>query len=136
MVIWQPLLSSSSGPIFSRNNTTTAEHEAAMSKDDAEVDEMATMLGEIESLAAADDRDILAVIEKAQALLHASDATLASLDNGDDVHQTLAGHFDALSDVAALIAAMEASAPTMDAAAAQLDAVEAALKDDDQHINK
>lgn len=98
---------------------------------DDEVDAMATMLGEIESLAAADDREALAVIAKAQALLNANDALLARLDAGDDVHATLAGHFDALSDVAALIAAMEASAPALDEAAAQLDAFELALKDAD-----
>lgn len=97
---------------------------------------MAKMLGEIESLAAADDREILAVIEKAQALLNANDATLAQLDAGDDVHRTLAGHFDALSDVAALMANMEASAPALDDAAAQLEAFELALKDTDDDDEK
>jgi hypothetical protein len=98
-----------------------------------EDNEMAMMLGEIEALAADDDREILSVIESAQALLQQSDATLARVERGDDVHTALAGHFDALSDVAALLANMEASAPALDDASAQLEAFEAKLgiEDDD-----
>lgn len=94
---------------------------------DDEDNEMAMMLGEIEALAADDDREILGVIEAAQALLQQSDETLARVERGDDVHTALSGHFDALSDVAALLANMEASAPALDDAAAQLEAFEAKL---------
>lgn len=102
-----------------------------------EDNEMAMMLGEIEALAADDDREILSVIESAQALLQQSDDALARVERGDDVHTALAGHFDALSDVAALLANMEASAPALDDASAQLEAFEATLgiEDDDDDVD-